>query len=123
VTLLWITGAFVLFMILIWSVHATDDYASARYGYAPFAMPNVLFMLIPNSLVLLAIREDGGHTQILVALAGAATLGMLLLVRSRTNGWVALFAAPILLLCAPVLVFSVLFRALAGLSSGNRNGR
>jgi len=38
--LLWILGAFVVFMVVIRSVHAADDYASARYGYAPFAMPN-----------------------------------------------------------------------------------
>jgi len=113
VTLLWIVGAFVVFAALIWGVHAVDDYASARYGYAPFAMPNLLFMLIPHGLLLLAIRGDPLRSQVLLALAGVAMLGMLLLVRSRANGWIALFAAPMLLLGAPVLLFSVLFRGLA----------
>jgi hypothetical protein len=113
VTLLWLIGAFVLFMAVIWSAHAADDYAGVRYGYGPFAMPNLLFMLIPNGLLLVAIRGGGEQGQILVALAGAVTLGMLLLVRSRTNGWIALFAAPMLLFFAPVLVCSVLFRGLA----------
>jgi hypothetical protein len=113
VTLLWIVGAFLLFMAVILSVHAVDAHAEARYGYAPFAIPNVLFMLIPNGLLLLAVRAGGEQTQVLVTLAGAALLGMLLLIRVKTNGWIALFAAPMLLLCAPVLVLSVLFRSLA----------
>lgn len=117
-TLLWILAAFLVFMAIIRSVHALDDYAAACFGYAPFAMPNVLFMLIPNGLLLLAIRDGGEQTQIFVILAGAAMLGMLLLIRAKTNGWVALFAAPILLCCAPVLVFSVLFRGLARADGG-----
>jgi hypothetical protein len=121
VTLLWIAGAFVVFAALIWGVHAVDDYAAARYGYAPFAMSNVLFMLIPNGLLLFAIQDGSGQTQILVALAGAAMLGIFLLVRSRANGWIALFAASMLLLGAPVLVFSVLFRGMAR-SDGGEGG-
>lgn len=112
-TLLWILTAFLAFMAIIWSVHALDDYAVARYGYEPFAMPNVLIMLIPNGLLLMAIPDDGGQTQVLLTLAGAAMFGMLLLIRAKTNGWVALVAAPVLLFGAPVLVFSVLFRGLA----------
>jgi hypothetical protein len=119
--LLWILGAFVVFVVVIRSVHATDDYASARYGYAPFAMPNLLFMLIPNGLLLFALQNGGQQTQILIILAGAATLGMLVLVCSRTNGWIALFAAPMLLFCAPVLVFSILFRGLARADRGGEN--
>ena len=113
VTLLWILGAFLAFTAVIWSVHALDDYAAARFGYAPFSMPNVLFMLIPNGLLLMAIQDGGEQTQVLVTLAGAAMLGMLLLIRAKTNAWVALVAAPMLLFGAPVLVFSVLFRGLA----------
>jgi len=112
VTVLWILGAFLLFMAIIWSVQAADDYASVRYGYAPFALPNVLFMLVPNGLLLFAVR-DGGQEGLFVTLAGAAMLGMLLLIRSRTSGWIALFAAPAMLICAPVLLFSLLFRVLA----------
>lgn len=112
-TLSWLLGAFLIFMVIVWSVHAVDDYASAHYGYAPFALPNVLFMLLPNALLLFAIRDGGEQTQVLVTLAGAGMLGMLLLVRSRTNGWIALFAAPMMLLCAPMLVFSLFFRGFA----------
>ena len=112
-TLVWILLAFLGFSVIIWSAHAVDEYASARYGYAPFAMPNLLFMSIPSGLLLLAIRDGGEQTQLLVTLAGAAMLGMLLLVRARTSGWIALYASPMMLLCAPVLLFSVLFRSLA----------
>ena len=112
-TLVWILLAFLGFSAIIWSVHAVDEYASARYGYTPFAMPNLLFMSIPSGLLLITIRDGGEQAQLLVTLAGAAMLGMLLLVRARTSGWIALFAAPMMLFCAPVLLFSVLFRGLA----------
>ena len=113
VNLLWILGAFVAFVAFIWSVHTIDDYALIRYGYAPFAMPNVLFMLIPNSLLLFSIRNGSEQGQLLVVLAGTEMLGMLLLVRSRTNLWIALFASLALAVGAPLLFFSVLFRGMA----------
>jgi hypothetical protein len=115
VTLLWILAAFLAFMAIIWSVHALDDYAIARYGYAPFAMPNLLFMSIPSGLLLLTILngDSGMQTQVLVTLAGAAMLGIFLLIKARTNGWIALFVAPMLLVFSPVLALSVLFRSLA----------
>lgn len=116
--LLWTLAAFLAFMAIIWSVHAVDDYAAARYGYAPFAMPNLLFMLIPNGLLLMTVRDGGEQPPVLMTLAGAALLGMLLLIRAKTNGWIALFAAPLLLAGAPVLMFSVLFRGLARADSG-----
>lgn len=121
-TLLWIVGAFLLFVTIIWSTHAVDLYASKAYGYAPFAMPNLLFMLIPNALLLFAVRDagTGPHTQLLLTLTGAAMLGMFLLVKARANGWIALFAAPMMLVCAPVLVFSLLFRSFAGADFGVR---
>ncbi len=50
-TVLFIVLGFLVFMSLIWSVHATDRYALRRFGYAPFALPNVVFMLIPHSLL------------------------------------------------------------------------
>lgn len=115
-TLLWILGGFLVFMAAIRGVQFLDDYAFQRYGYAPFSMPNLLFMLIPNGLLLFAIRDagaDGARGQVLMTLASAAMLGMILLVKSRTNGWIALVAAPLMLFGAPVLVFSVLFRGLA----------
>jgi len=118
VSLLWIIGAFAAFMVFIWSVHAVNDHAAEKYGFAPFAMPNVLVMLIPHGMLLLAIRDGGEQTQWFVTLAGAAMLGMLLLIKAKTNGWVALFSAPMLLFFAPVLVFSVLFRGLSGAGGG-----
>lgn len=118
-TLLAIVAGFLLFMGLIRAVHALDDYALARYGYAPFAMPNLLFMLIPHGLLLFAIRSTSDQIWILLALAGAALLGMLLLLWSRTSAWIALFAAPVSLLLAPVLVLSLLFRILARAGGGD----
>jgi hypothetical protein len=118
VTVLLILGLLVVFLVLVWSAHVVDDYASLHYGYAPFALPNLLFMLIPHGLLLFAIRAGGEQIQMLIALAGAAMLGMLLLVRSRTNGWIALYAAPLLLLFAPVLALSFLFRDLARVGGG-----
>jgi hypothetical protein len=117
-TLIWMLGAFLLFIAAMWSVHMVDDYAMAHYGYAPFAIPNVLFTLVLHGLLLFVIRDGGEQTRLLVTLTGAATLGMFLLVRSRTSGWIALFTVPILLFCAPLLVFSVFFRHLSRIDSG-----
>lgn len=115
---LWLIGAFALFGALLRGADALDAMAAARFGYRPFALPNVLFMAIPNALLLLAIRDEAAHTEILLALAGVASLALLLLIRSRTNGWMALVGTLLLLLCAPVLAFSVLFRDLARVSGG-----
>jgi hypothetical protein len=111
-TILVIAVGFLLFMGLIWSIHAADDYALGRFGYAPFALPNALFMLIPHGLLIMAV-QGGGSRELLATLAGAGMLGMLLLIRRRTNGWLALFAAPVLLAAAPVVLLSVLFRGFA----------
>ncbi len=118
-TALLIAAGFLTFMGLIWCIHAADGYALARFGYAPFALPNALFMLIPHGLLLLAVQGNG-HRELLAGLAGAGLLGLLLLVRSRTNGWLALFAAPVLLLGAPVVALAVLFRGFA--QGGDRPG-
>jgi hypothetical protein len=117
-SLLPLAGAFLLFVGLIWSVHRLDVYALARYGYAPFALTNLLFMLIPHGLLILAI-EGFEPRELYVTLAGAGTLAVLLLVRARTNGWIALLAAPLQLAAAPVLIFSALFRRLAGEAEGS----
>jgi hypothetical protein len=106
-------AGFLAFMGLSWSVHRVDDLGLGRFGYAPFALPNALFMLLPHGLLLYAL-QGSQYQEPLVILAGAAMLGMLLVIRSRTNGWLALYAAPVLLLAAPVVVFTVLFRGLAG---------
>lgn len=117
-TWLFVGLAFLVFMGLVWSVHALDDVALARYGYAPFGMPNVLFMLVPHGLVLYAVQQGGEGMEIPVTLAAAGLLAMLLIVKMRTNGWIALYAAPAMLLAAPVIFFSVLFRSLARSGSG-----
>ena len=111
-TLLAVAAGFLLFMGLIRAVHALDDYARARYGYAPFAIPNLLFMLIPHGLLLLAIQGTEPR-ELWAGLAGAGLLVVLLLIKSRTNGWIALLAAPLQLAAASVLVFAVFFRGLA----------
>jgi len=110
---------FLVFLALIWSIHAADAYALARFGYAPFALPNALFMLIPHGLLILSVQGDW-QRELLATLAGAGMLGMLLVIRSRTSGWLALYAAPILLLAAPLVALTVLFR---GLAHGSAEGR
>ena len=112
-TALAIGAAFLVFLGLIWSVHRADRYALARYGYAPFALPNVLFMLIPHGLLLAAIQR-GEHQELLATLAGAGMLAIFLVIKSRTNGWLSLYAAPLQLVAAPVLLFAVLFHRFAG---------
>ena len=111
-SLLALSGAFLLFAGLLWSVHRLDGSALRRYGYAPFALPNLLFMLVPHALLILAVQAVEPR-ELFATLAGAGMLGVLLLIRSRTNGWIALYAAPLQLLAAPVLVLTVLFRRLA----------
>ena len=115
--MLLLAAGFVLFMGLIRAVHAVDDYSLGRYGYAPFGLPNVLFMLIPHLLVILAVR-DAAPRELAATLAAGGLLAMLLLIKSRSNGWIALFAASVQLVTAPVLVFAVLFRRLAGPAGG-----
>ena len=73
--------------------------------------------LIPHAFLILAVQ--GAELRDLFAtLAGGGMFAMLLLVKSRTNGWIALFAALAQLLAAPVLVFAILFRSLAETDSG-----
>ena len=99
----------------------------------PFALVNVLLMLLPSGalltgLTILGGAEPGGpdvgassldplalvlDPLWLCGLAACAGGAMAWLVGRRTNAWVALFAAPLLLIGAPVLVFSVLFRTFA----------
>ena len=111
-TALAIGAAFLVFLGLIWSVHRVDRYALARYGYAPFALPNVLFMLIPHGLLLAAI-QSGEHQELFATLAAVGLLAVFLIIKVRTNGWLSLYAAPLQLVAAPVLVFAVLFRRFA----------
>jgi hypothetical protein len=128
VTLLVLGAAFLAFVALIGTVHAVDSWSLRRFGYAPFALVNVLLMLLPSGALLsglgvLAGAAPGtpgldGLAQVLnplwlCGLAACAGGAMAWLIGRRTNAWVALFAAPLLLVGAPVLVFSVLFRTLA----------
>jgi len=132
-------GAFIAFMALIGAVHAVDAWSLRRYGYAPFAVVNVLLMVLPSLALLAGIARlfgagqsgpDSGGADLetssflaltqsldplwLCSLTVAAGAAMAWLIGRRTNAWVALFTASMLSIAAPVLVFSVLFRALAG---------
>jgi hypothetical protein len=127
-TLLALTAGFLAFMVLIGGVHALDAWSLGRYGYAPFALVNVVAMLIPSGALLAGLALTAGAdlgglaaalgptlTQVpLLGLAAGAGVAMAWLIGRRTNAWVAGLAAPLLLAAAPVLVFSVLFRTLAG---------
>ena len=132
-TLLGLIGAFFVFMALIGAVHALDQWALNRFGYAPFALINVLAMLLPSAalwagLAVLAGQEAGALGELagalgpalLFGLAIAAVLAMAWLLRRRTPTWVAAIVAPLLLVAAPVLVFSVLFSTLATAGPGGK---
>lgn len=127
-TLLALAAGFLAFMALIGAVHAVDHWSLRRFGYAPFALVNVLLMLVPSGALLAVLASLGGTglggtglgdlVQVLgpawpLGLAAGAGLAMAWLIGRRTNTWVALFAAPLLLVGAPVLVFSILFRTIA----------
>lgn len=121
-TVLFVVLAFLAFTLVIWSVHAINGYALAQFGYAPFSMPNMLLMLVPHGLMfwtlqpleegpgLHSVLANGAPGVILVLLLIlAATIGMFLVIGRRTNRWVALYAAPLMVLSAAVLVWAVLF--------------
>lgn len=120
-------GGLVLFMGLIGGAHALDRYAEERFGYRPFALPNLAFMLIPHGVLA---AWAGGWSRApwppltpalgwaLVALGGAALVFMLIILRRRTSLGIAAVAAGLMLIAAPVLVLSVLFRELADLPRG-----
>jgi hypothetical protein len=124
VILLSLAAGFLVFMALIGAVHALDRWTLDHYGYAPFAPVNVLAMLIPSGCLLAGLAMLGradldalkaaADPVMLLGLAACAGLAMACLIGRRTNAWVALFAAALLLAGAPVLLFSVLFRAIAG---------
>lgn len=133
VTLLALGAGFLAFMALIGAVHAVDSWSLRRFGYAPFALVNVLVMLLPSGALLAGLGilagvwpgasalggpDLDGLAQVvdplwLCALAVGAGTAMAWLIWRRTSVWVALFAGPLLLFGAPVLVFSILFRTLA----------
>jgi len=127
-TLLALGAAFLAFMALISGVHALDHWSLRRFGYAPFALVNVVSMLVPSGALLAAlasmmrIAAEGtslaaplGQADPLWLLVPSICAGLVLawLVWRRTNVWVALAAAALLLVAAPALAFSVLFRTFA----------
>jgi hypothetical protein len=125
-TLLVLSGAFLAFMALIGAVRTVDRWALDRFGYAPFALINVLFMLLPSAVFWAGLANllgvDAGSLNglanalgpsLLLGLAAMVALAFAWLIRRRTVTWVAAIAAPLLLVAAPVLLFSVLFGTLA----------
>ena len=130
-TLAVLIGAFFVFMAIIGAVHALDQWALDRFGYAPFALINVVAMLLPSAVLWaglagLAAADAGPLGELsgtlgpglLFGLAVAAVLAMAWLLQRRTATWVAAIAAPLLLVAAPVLLFSVLFSTLATAGPG-----
>lgn len=120
-TLLALIGAFLVFAGAVWSVHAANRAGLARHGYAPFSMPNALFMLVPHGLLLYAVANGGEGAEVAVTLAGAGFLLMYFLVRRRAGGWLGLFTALMLLVGASALAFSIFFAGLAA-SDGDGTG-
>ncbi len=127
-TLFALALAFLAFMALIGAVYALDTWARVRYGYAPFALLHVVAMLPASGALWTGLALTRGLDLVgsgwsppadpawLLGLAALAASAMGWVILRRTNPWVALFATAALLVAAPVLVFSMLFRqvALAG---------
>jgi hypothetical protein len=116
VTWLWLLGGFLLFMGLIGLAHALDRHAAARYGYRPLALPNLAFMLIPHGI--LAAWAGGyaptpGLRWALGGLGAWALIFMLVVLTRRTSAWIALVAVGVMTIAAPLLLLSMVFRAVA----------
>lgn len=121
--LLTLTLAFLLFMALIGAIHGLNRIAVDRYGYEPFALPNAALMCIPSLLLLsvasalpalattLAMPEPIVAVKLLIW--ALFLVGLFALLSWRTNGWLAGFAALILAVAAPIVLFSILFQRLS----------
>lgn len=127
--MVWLTLilGFLLFMGLIGVAHAMDRHAADRYGYRPFALPNLAFMLIPHGALAASVlgpsRLSGvplspALAWVLGVLGGAALILMLAVLYRRTSPGVALVAGGMMLIGAPVLLLSMLFRDLADSKPG-----
>lgn len=127
--MVWLTLilGFLLFMGLIRVAYALDRHAEERYGYRPFALPNLAFMLIPHGvLVAWAVGwgQDAwppitpGLRWALGVLAVAALIFLLAVLQRRTSLGIALAGAGLMLVAAPVLLLSILFRDLEDAPSG-----
>ena len=115
--------AFLLFMALIGAIHGLNRVAVDRYGYEPFAPPNAALMCIPSLLLLSvvsalaspattpAMAEPMVAVKLLIWAVFLAA--MFVLLRSRTNVWLAGIAASILAVAAPIVLFTVLFQRLS----------
>jgi hypothetical protein len=125
-TVLVLLAGFLGFMLVVWSVYATNRYALARFGYVPFCLPNAALMLIPNGFWLgaLALTDKGAEVTLMAAGGGPGVLvplvlslavaaGVFLLISQRTNGWIAAYAVSLLWIGAAVLVFTIAFWTLA----------
>ena len=121
--LLTLAIGFTVFMGLVWSVHRLNRVGAERFGYEPFAPPNAAFMCLPSLLLYSALASlpaigalpDAAEPAALVklGLSGLFLLGMLGLLAWRSNLWIALYAAPVMLLAAPVVLLTVLYQRLA----------
>jgi predicted branched-subunit amino acid permease len=120
-----LVAGFLLFMGLIGLAHALDRHAAERFGYRPFALPNLAFMLLPQGAVAAtaAASAQGISPGPVLAwvpfvFAGAALVFMLTILWRRTSPWIAVAATGLMAVGAPVLLLSVLFRDLAGSTPG-----
>jgi hypothetical protein len=126
----WLTlaVAFLAFMGLIITVQAVDRHAAGRFGYRPFALPNLAFMLIPHGLfatwlITWSTGQPAADAVLLPApsaalwvpalLAISMAIGLFLILWRRTSAWIALFAVPVMAASASVLLVSGLFGELA----------
>jgi hypothetical protein len=128
-----LAGGFAAFMVLVGAVHALDRHAAGRFGYRPFALPNLALMLVPHGLAAAALAgpllgADPGTVLPLGEVGvwalgglGLAAAGVVLwAVRRRTDWPIALVSTLAMLLAAPVLILSVLAGNLA--ESGRGDG-
>lgn len=127
---IWLVVGFLGFMIAISAVNAMDRHAESRWGYRPFAVPNLAFMLIPHGIAIAAITGLIGRTDsearlpapilwLGVVLGLAAVAAMLWIIRRRANTPVAVVATLVMIAAASVLIPSMLFRALADAQPGD----
>lgn len=114
--------AFLLFMVLVGSIHGLNRVAFDRYGYEPFAPPNAALMCIPSLLLLsvvsalpsLAALGAPDPVVVVKLLIWALFLvSMFVLLSWRTNRWIAGIASLILAVAAPIVLLTVLFQRLS----------
>jgi len=120
-----LVAGFLLFMGLIGLAYALDRHTAERFGYRPFAVPNLAFMLVPQGVLAAtaAASAQGVSPGPVLAwvpfvFAGAASVFMLTILWRRTRPWIAVAATVLMAVGAPVLLLSMLFRDLAGSTPG-----